>query len=567
MNLMHAPQAADAILGNEMFTHYDCPWIANLYKKAGLMQRVCYLNSQLWLTNYFSRLTTEQSMSCLQEMLHVNICQNLQVVIQIATKYSDILGPVKLIEMFESYKTFEGVYYYLGSIANLSTDPEVHFKYIQAATRTGQIRKVKRICQESNYYNPEKVKNFLKEDKLGDQLPLIIVCDHFNFVHDLVLYLYQNNLTNFTEVYVQRVNFTRTPQVVGSLLDALLASFTGNFSLDKLLHEVKQCNRLKLILPWLEVRVQAGSQDAALYNAIAKIYINSNNNPEAFLKDNNLYKPLVVGNFCEKRDPYFAYIAYAKGFCNDELIAITNDNTMLKQQARYLVKRRQPELWAQVLVSDNLHHRALIDQIVATALPESTDPDNVSVTVKAFLIANLPIKLIELLEKIIIELSPFSHNKNLQNLLPLTAISADKGKVVGYINKLQNYDYMEIAKIATKHKLFEEALTVYKKYDQHTMAIMVLVEHIVSLDRGVKYAIQVNLPEAQLDGLCIKDSIDSYIKAEDASTFLEVIRLFLRIEQEMDWGRERNNEMAGVERYRDVGNGADVCICRSNTVK
>lgn len=61
-----------------------------------------------WLVNYFSRLTTEQSMACMHEMLRVNIRQNLQVVIQIATKYSDILGPVKLIEMFESFKTFEG---------------------------------------------------------------------------------------------------------------------------------------------------------------------------------------------------------------------------------------------------------------------------------------------------------------------------------------------------------------------------------------------------------------------------------------------------------------------------
>ena len=34
--------------------------------------------------------------------------QNLQVVVQIATKYSDLLGPVKLIEMFEQYKTFDG---------------------------------------------------------------------------------------------------------------------------------------------------------------------------------------------------------------------------------------------------------------------------------------------------------------------------------------------------------------------------------------------------------------------------------------------------------------------------
>jgi clathrin heavy chain len=99
--------------------------------------------------------------------------------------------------------------------------------------------------------------------------------------------------------------------------------------------------------------------------------------------------------------------------------------------------------------------------------------------------ADLPIELIELLEKIIIEPSPFSDNKN---LLLLTAIRAEKGKVVGYINKLENYDAGEIAKIATDHGLYEEALTIYKKYDQHGMAINVLVEHIVSIDRGLDYA-------------------------------------------------------------------------------
>jgi hypothetical protein len=45
--------------------------------------------------------------------------------------------------------------------------------------------------------------------------------------------------------------------------------------------------------------------------------------------------------------------------------------------------------------------------------------DDVSITVKACLSANLPIELVELLQKII-ELSPFSDNKNLQNLLLLT---------------------------------------------------------------------------------------------------------------------------------------------------
>ena len=67
------------------------------------------------------------------------------------------------------------------------------------------VCQVERICRESNCYGPERVKNFLKEAKLTDQLPLIIVCDRFDFVHDLVLYLYRNNLQKYIEIYVQKV--------------------------------------------------------------------------------------------------------------------------------------------------------------------------------------------------------------------------------------------------------------------------------------------------------------------------------------------------------------------------
>ena len=146
----------------------------------------------------------------------------------------------------------------------------------------------------------------------------------------------------------------------------------------------------------------------------------------------------MVGKFCEARDPSLAYIAYANGFCDDELIHITNENAMLKQQqARFLVRRRQPDLCAQVLPPDNMHRRQLIDHIVAQALPESTDPDNVSITVKAFLTADFPLEHIDLLEKIILQLSPFIDNRNLQML---TAVRGNKSKVIGYIDKLQSYD-------------------------------------------------------------------------------------------------------------------------------
>ncbi|KAJ3059821.1 hypothetical protein HK102_009808, partial [Quaeritorhiza haematococci] len=311
MNLLHAPQVADAILGNEMFSNYDRAYIAQLCEKAGLYQRALehytdiydikrtivhtHLLQPDWVITYFGRLSIDQSLECLKEMLTNNIRQNLQIVVQVATKYSEQLGPTNLINMFESFKSFEGLYYYLGSVVNFSQDPEVHFKYIQAACRTGQLKEVERICRESNFYDPERVKNFLKEAKLSDQLPLIIVCDRFNFVHDLVLFLYQNNLYKYIEIYVQKVNSTRTPQVIGGLLDVdcdesviknLLMSVRGPVPVDQLVEETEKRNRLKLLLPWLEAAIREGSVDVHVYNAIAKIYIDTNNNAEAFLKEN-----------------------------------------------------------------------------------------------------------------------------------------------------------------------------------------------------------------------------------------------------------------------------------------
>ena len=61
-------------------------------------------------------------------------------------------------------------------------------------------------------------------------------------------------------------------------------------------------------------------------------------------------------------------------------------------------------------------------QVVSTALPESKNPEQVSVAVKSFMNAGLQAELIELLEKIVLQNSSFSNNHNLQNLLIITAI-------------------------------------------------------------------------------------------------------------------------------------------------
>ena len=235
--------------------------------------------------------------------------------------------------------------------------------------------------------------------------------------------------------------------------------------------EVEKRNRLKILKHFLEARANEGSIDAHVHNGLAKIYVDTNNNATNFLTTNKYYDSAVVGLYCESRDPHLAFIAYKRawGPCDDQLIAVCNKNGFFKDEARYLVERQDLDLWGKVLVEENEFRRQLIDQVVATALPESRLPEEVSTTVKAFMAANLPNELIELLERIILH-GPsdgeFATNRNLQNLLILTAIKADKKRVMDYIKRLNNYDGPDIAKIAIsdQYELYEEAFFIYKKF-------------------------------------------------------------------------------------------------------
>lgn len=556
-NLLHAPQVADAILGNNMFSHYDKPTIGKLCEKLGLFQRALEHYDDLkdikrvivhtnvlpadWLVSYFGQLNVQQSVACLKELMSKNMQQNMQIIVQVATKYLDLIGATTLIKLFEEYKCNEGLYYFLSSIVNVTQEPDVVFKYIQAAAKMGQTKEIERVVRDNNVYSGERVKNFLKEHKMDDQLPLIIVCDRFNFVHDLILYLYKNQFFKFIEVYVQSVNPGNTPQVIAGLLDvdcdeniikSLLDLVLGRVPIGPLVAEVEKRQRLKILLPFLEKTLEGGSTDQEVYNTLAKIYIDSNNAPDKFLQENNQYDPLVVGKYCEKRDPYLAYIAYTKGGLDDELIHITNENKMYKYQARYVLTKSDFGLWNKVLLPDNLHRRLLIDQVISTGIPELTDPEPISITVKAFMENDLPLELIELLEKIILEPSPFNDNTLLQGLLILTAIKADPSRVSTYIEKLDKYDPQEIAPLCVDNQLYEEAFEVYDKFEMRNEAMGVLVEEIMSLDRGEQYAERYDTSElwfqlglAQLSGLRIPEAIESYVKSRNPENFEQVIEV------------------------------------------
>ncbi|OIW02584.1 hypothetical protein TanjilG_24035 [Lupinus angustifolius] len=315
-------------------------------------------------------------------------------------------------------------------LANGIEDPELHFKYIEAAAKTGQIKEVERVTRESNFYDAEKTKNFLMEAKLPDARPLINVCDRFGFVPDLTHYLYTNNMLRYIEGYVQKVNPGNAGLVVGQLLDdecpedfikGLILSVRSLLPVEPLVEECEKRNRLRLLTQFLEHLVSEGSQDVHVHNALA--------------------------------------------------------------------------------------------------------------AVKAFMTADLPHELIELLEKIVLQNSAFSGNFNLQNLLILTAIKADPSRVMDYINRLDNFDGPAVGEVAVEAQLYEEAFAIFKKFNLNVQAVNVLLDNLRTIDRAVEFAFRVEedavwtqVAKAQLREGLVSDAIESFIRADDATHFLEVIK-------------------------------------------
>jgi len=567
MNLRHTPKVAEYLIEQYKFTHYEKLKIAELAERAQSYQlalenftdladikRVLSIATSAlspeFLLEYFRRLSPENGIECLRDLLKFNLAVNIRLVVEVAKKWNDYYTPSALIALFEEFKSYNGLYYYLGSFVASSTDSKVVFTYIEAATKLSRFQDVEQICRTHEHYDPKEVKEFLISQNLRDPRPLIHVCDRFGFVPELTHYLYSNNMYDFIAAYVQRMNPKATPAVFGELLElnapeeklktlisTVRAPADDKEFVARLSASCEKYNRLKILRQWLENRVNEGSEDPHVHNALAKIYVDTNNNAQQFLTTNKFYDSRIVGAYCEVRDPHLAFIAYRRawGDCDKELIEVTNKHGFFKDQARYLVERQHLELWALVLTDQNQYRRQLIDQVVATALPESRVPDEVSIAVKAFMAANLPNELIELLERIILHGSTdseFHNNKNLQNLLILTAIKADPKRVMDYIKRLENYDGPEIAKIALseQYKLFEEAFFIYKKFGKGEEAIAVLLDHLEDMDRAVEFAQYTDqapvwsiLAKAQLDNDKVKDAIASFLKADDASCLEDVV--------------------------------------------
>jgi clathrin heavy chain len=225
------------------------------------------------------------------------------------------------------------------------------------------------------------------ELKLTDPKPIIYLCDAHDQFEELTRYLYKNNFSKYIEVYLFKVckNPQAIPVVLGALIDLeceegyikqILKTVRASVPMEQLVEEFERRSKLSILENWLEERCSENIQIPAIHNAMAKIKIDTNQNPQHFLQNNKFYDAKVVGKFCEDRDPHLAVLAYRRnlGECDQEMIDCTNKNLLYRIQAQYLVNRQSKELWQGVLSGDNEHRKEIIDQVVSTALPESKNP-------------------------------------------------------------------------------------------------------------------------------------------------------------------------------------------------
>ncbi|KAJ6850514.1 clathrin heavy chain 1-like isoform X1 [Iris pallida] len=181
INLFYFPRAADAILDKRIFSHYDRHRIGCLCEKAGLFMRALQHYTELpdikrvivnthaidrrSLVEFFGTLSKELALECMKELLLVKPGGYLQIVVQTAHKYYEKFGVESCIELFEQFKSYEGLYFFLAPYMSSSQDPHISSKYVEAAFKTGRIKEVEGVTRESNIYDAEKA-------KLSDSSPL-----------------------------------------------------------------------------------------------------------------------------------------------------------------------------------------------------------------------------------------------------------------------------------------------------------------------------------------------------------------------------------------------------------
>lgn len=568
INLYENPNFAQILLENNVFSHYDKKKIAQIAERMGLWQiclenytdiddiRKVMMNVHMikpnYIIDYFGRMEPENQLLCLHDLMRSNPIQNMNLIIEIAVKYASRIPINELIKLFEKNSSHQGLFLFVNRIINSVEDPDIILKYIQAGVITNNFAEVQRVIKDLDNYDPEKVLQFFLDNRLVDHRPLILLCDKHDYIEKLTSYLWKNKLIKAIENYAIQIRPQNCPRVLAVLLDEdceeshikqILNTVRGACPIEPLVEEFKKRHKLKIIQKFLEDRESEGSHNTALHNALAMIYIENDKNPKDFLMNNKYYDSKVVGKYCEERDPHLACIAYrrAAGACDDEFISLTNRMGLFRLQAQYLVESLNDHLWKKVLDPENEHRKNVTDQVITIILPQTKNSEEVSVTVKAFIDAELQGELMDLLEKLVLHNSEFSKNSSLQNLLVLTAITSAPQKVKAFLNRLDCYEGKDLAVKCLENNLFEEAFFIYDKIKDYPKAIEVVLKNMEDLKRATIYAERINTAEvwskigrAKLSYEIVDEAIDAFLKSNDAEVYVEVISLAERQEKYED---------------------------------
>eukprot|EP01013_Petalomonas_cantuscygni_P037898 TRINITY_DN68827_c0_g1_i1.p1 TRINITY_DN68827_c0_g1~~TRINITY_DN68827_c0_g1_i1.p1 ORF type:complete len:1710 (+),score=593.72 TRINITY_DN68827_c0_g1_i1:183-5312(+) len=568
--LQYAPPVVpDKILDpSKPYTQYDKQKIAGMCERAGLWHRAleiyarlrqetaadghltaikrCIQNTQAlspdWVEEFFGKLSKEDSLSVLKEMMGASPQGNFKLVVRVASAYAESLGTDSLLELFLEFNAYEAMYYWLQRVVPASRDPECHYRYIEACVRLQNFQEVERMTRESDFYDPERVKSLLKEHRLPDLWPFVNVCDKHDRIGEMVRHLRDVGKDKYIEAYVQKRAPLRLPEVAGALIDCdapedyiknLVMSIGGVCPVGPLVEAFESRNRLRLLRPWLEAQREEGNTDVALFNAIGKILVDTNDRADVFLKTDDHYDKQTLGKYCENRDPSLALICYERGQCDEQIVQLCLQNCMFRQLAQYLVHRQDPQLWAKALAEEDSETRGpLVDAVVNSVLPESKEHDEVITAVRAFFAAQLHSELIDLLEKIVLGPSEFRGNPTLSNVLLQTAVMAGSDRVADLVQRLEAFDPTAVETHARKHGRYEELFLMFRKTGKHHReAVQVLVEDLHSLSRAVEYAQRLPDGDAaaksvwalvgrqQLQEDQVSDGIMSLIRAQDADAF------------------------------------------------
>ncbi|KAF9591335.1 hypothetical protein IFM89_003958 [Coptis chinensis] len=336
-------------------------------EELGDLVKVGYTPDYLFLLQTILRADPQRNLireatAFLLDVLKPNLPEHAFLQTKTAKEYCEQLGVDSCIKLFEQFKSYEGLYFFLGSYLSSSEDPDIHFKYIEAAAKTGQIKEVERVTRESNFYDAEKTKNFLMEAKLPDARPLINVCDRFGFVPDLTHYLYTNNMLRYIEGYVQKVevNPGNAPLVVGQLLDdecpedfikGLILSVRSLLPVEPLVEECEKRNRLRLLTQFLEHLNSAFSGNFNLQNLLILTAIKADaSRVMDYINRLDNFDGPAVGEVAVEAQLYEEAFAIFKKFnLNVQAVNVLLDNIRsIERAVEFAFRVEEDAVWSQV---------------------------------------------------------------------------------------------------------------------------------------------------------------------------------------------------------------------------